>query len=59
VIEVHALVEGLADLMDEAVVLVRAGPPLEAIVGAIHPHPTLTESFVLAARSALVGTRMS
>jgi len=39
--------------MGEAALLVRSGLPLEAIAGAIHPHPTLTESFVLAARAAL------
>jgi len=53
VVGVHVLVEGAADLMGEAALLVRSGLPLEAIAGAIHPHPTLTESFVLAARAAL------
>lgn len=51
VVGVHALVEGAADLMGEAALLVRAGLPLEAIAGAIHPHPTLTESFVMAVRA--------
>ena len=53
IIGVHALVDGAADLMGEAALLVRTGMPLEAIAGAIHPHPTLTESFVQAARMAL------
>ena len=53
VVGVHALVEGAADLMGEAALLVRASLPLEGIAGAIHPHPTLTESFVMAVRSAL------
>lgn len=53
VVGIHALVEGAADLMGEAALLVRAGLPLEAIAGAIHPHPTLTESFVMAVRAAL------
>jgi dihydrolipoamide dehydrogenase len=53
VIGVHILVEGADDLMGEASLIVRTGLPLEAIVGSIHPHPTLTEAFVQAARSAL------
>ncbi len=55
VIGVHVLVEGAADLAGEAALLVRAGLPLEAIAGAIHPHPTLTEAFVGAVRMALSG----
>ncbi|HHJ80935.1 MAG TPA: NAD(P)/FAD-dependent oxidoreductase [Candidatus Tenderia electrophaga] len=53
VVGVHILVDGAADLMGEAAVLVRMGLPLEAIAAAIHPHPTLTESFAQAARMAL------
>lgn len=53
VIGVHALVEGAGELMGEATLLVKAGLPIEAIAGAIHPHPTLTESFVMAVRGAL------
>ncbi len=53
VVGVHLLVEGAADLMGEAALLVRHALPLEAIAGATHPHPTLTESFVQAARMAL------
>jgi len=53
VIGVHALVEGAGELMGEAALLVKAGLPIEAIAGAIHPHPTLTESFVMAVRSAM------
>ncbi len=57
VIGVHALVEGAADLMGEAALLVRATVPLEVLATAIHPHPTLTESFVVAARAALAERR--
>lgn len=56
VVGVHALMEGAADLMGEAALLVRHGLSLEAIAGAIHPHPTLTESFVQAARMALAAS---
>ncbi len=58
VVGVHALVEGAADVMGEAALLVRAGLPLEAIAGAIHPHPTLTESFVMAVRATLAAEAM-
>ncbi len=53
VVGVHALVEGAGELMGEAAVLVAQGLPLEAVAAAIHPHPTLTESFGVAARAAL------
>jgi len=53
VIGVHALVEGAGELMGEAALLVKAGLPIEAIAGAIHPHPTLSESFVMAVRAAM------
>jgi dihydrolipoamide dehydrogenase len=53
VVGVHALVEGAGELMGEAALLVQAGLPIEAIAGAIHPHPTLTESFVMAVRAAM------
>jgi len=55
VIGVHALVEGADDLMGEAALAVKAGIPLEAFAGAIHPHPTLTESFAVATRMTLAG----
>lgn len=55
VIGVHALVEGADDLMGEAALAVKAGIPLEAFAGTIHPHPTLTESFAVATRVALAG----
>ncbi len=58
VLGVHALTEGADALMGEAALLVKAGLPLEAIAGAIHPHPTLSESFVQAARSALAALSM-
>lgn len=53
VIGVHALVEGAGDLMGEAALLVKTGLPIEAIAGAIHPHPTLSESFVMAVRGTM------
>ena len=53
VIGVHVMVEGAGELMGEAALLVRAGLPVELIAGAIHPHPTLTESFAVAVRNAL------
>ncbi|VAW97753.1 Dihydrolipoamide dehydrogenase [hydrothermal vent metagenome] len=53
IVGVHALVEGAGDLIGEAALLVKAGLPLEAIAGVIHPHPTLTESFVMAVRAIL------
>jgi len=53
VVGVHALVESAGDLMGEAALLIQAGLPLEAIAEAIHPHPTLTESFALAVRSTM------
>ncbi len=53
VVGVHALVEGAGEIMGEAALLVRAGIPIEALANSIHPHPTLTESFGLAARMAL------
>ncbi len=57
VVGIHALVEGAADLMGEAALAVAAGIPIEALATAIHPHPTLTESFGLAARAALAAER--
>jgi len=53
VVGVHALVEGAGDLMGEAALLVKVGLPIQAIAGAIHPHPTLTESFVQAIRAVM------
>jgi len=58
VVGVHALVEGAGEIMGEAALLVKAGLPIEAIAGAIHPHPTLTESFVMAVRAALAAEEM-
>ena len=54
IVGVHALVEGAGELMGEATLLVQAGLPIEAIAGAIHPHPTLSESFVMAVRAAMM-----
>ena len=53
VIGVHVMVEGAGELMGEAALLVKSGVPVELIAGAIHPHPTLTESFAVAVRNAL------
>lgn len=53
VVGVHAMVEGAADLMGEAALAVRSGARLSDLTAAIHPHPTLTESFGLAARAAM------
>ncbi|WP_197033170.1 NAD(P)/FAD-dependent oxidoreductase [Thiomonas sp. FB-Cd] len=52
VIGVHALVEGAADLMGEAALAVRLGLRIDQLAAAIHPHPTLTEAFGLAALAA-------
>ncbi len=53
VIGVHVMVAGAAELMGEAALLLRAGLPVDVIAAAIHPHPTLTESFAVAVRTAL------
>lgn len=52
IVGIHALVEGAADLMGEAALAVRHGLTLQQVAGAIHPHPTLTEAFGLAALHA-------
>jgi dihydrolipoamide dehydrogenase len=49
IVGIHALIEGAADLMGEAALAVRHGLRLEQLAAAIHPHPTLTEAFGLAA----------
>lgn len=53
IVGVHVMIEGAADLMGEAALAVEAGTTLEQMARAIHPHPTLTEAFGLAARGAL------
>jgi len=53
VVGIHALVEGAADLMGEAALIVRNGIRLGDIAASIHPHPTLSESFAAAARGAM------
>jgi len=53
IVGVHILVEGAGELMGEAALLVKTGVPIETIAGAIHPHPTLSESFVMAVRNML------
>jgi dihydrolipoamide dehydrogenase len=52
IVGIHVLVEGAADVMGEAALAVRLGLTMQEMAGAIHPHPTLTEAFGLAARSA-------
>jgi len=54
IVGIHALVEGASELMGEAALAVRLGLRLEDVAQAIHPHPTLTESFAFAARAALM-----
>ena len=51
IVGMHALVEGAADLMGEAALAVRLGLTTEDLATTIHPHPTLTEAFGLAAQS--------
>jgi len=53
VVGVHIMVEGTGELMGEAALLVKAAVPVEAIAAAINPHPTLTESFVMAVRNVM------
>jgi len=53
IIGIHVLVEGAGDLMGEAALAVTQGMTLEEMACTIHPHPTLTESFSMAARTAL------
>jgi len=53
VVGVHALVEGAADLVGEAALSVRSDARHSDSVTVIHPHPTLTESFGLAASAAM------
>ncbi len=54
VVGVHAMVDGAESIMGEAALLVQTQIPVEAIAGSIHPHPTLTESFVFAIRNAMM-----
>ncbi len=53
IVGIHVLIEGAADLMGEAALAVAHGVTLPTLAEAIHPHPTLTEAFAFAARSAL------
>jgi dihydrolipoamide dehydrogenase len=52
IVGIHALVEGAADLMGEAALAVRHGLRIDDLASAIHPHPTLSEAFGLAALAA-------
>lgn len=58
VVGVHALVEGADALMGEAALLIKTGLPIETIAAAIHPHPTLSESFVQAIRMAMSTSKL-
>ncbi len=51
IVGVHVLVEGAADLMGEAALAVRLDLTTRDLASAIHPHPTLSEAFGLAALS--------
>jgi dihydrolipoamide dehydrogenase len=51
IVGIHVLVEGAADLMGEAALATRLGLTIQDLASAIHPHPTLTEAFGLAALS--------
>jgi dihydrolipoamide dehydrogenase len=53
VLGVHILAEGAASLLGEGALAVATHVPIEAMAGAIHPHPTLSESMGLAARGVL------
>ena len=53
VLGVHILAEGAASLLGEGALAVATHVPIEALAGAIHPHPTLSESMGLAARGVL------
>jgi pyruvate/2-oxoglutarate dehydrogenase complex dihydrolipoamide dehydrogenase (E3) component len=57
IVGVHILVEGAADLMNEASLAVRTGLRLEDLMKSIHPHPTLAESFGFAARASAPSAR--
>ncbi|MHB1593009.1 MAG: dihydrolipoyl dehydrogenase family protein [Streptosporangiaceae bacterium] len=52
ILGVHVLADGAADLMGEAAVAVSSGLTISDLAHAIHPHPTLTEAFGLAAATA-------
>ena len=53
VVGVHIMVEGAGHLMGEAALLIKTGVPIEVVAAAIHPHPTLAESFVVAVRNVM------
>jgi len=56
IVGVHLMVEGAGELMGEAALLIKTGVAIDAIAAAIHPHPTLTESFAMAVRSVMAQT---
>ena len=58
IVGVHALVENASELMGEAAAIVRNGLTLQDVALSIHPHPTLTEGFRLAALEAMARRMM-
>ncbi|PCH69583.1 MAG: pyruvate dehydrogenase, partial [Rhodobacteraceae bacterium] len=53
IVGIHVLVAGAAGLIGEAALAVANGVTLPQLAATIHPHPTLSEAFGLAARAAL------
>ncbi len=58
IVGVHAMVENASELMGEAAAIVRNGLTLQDVALSIHPHPTLTEGFRLAALEAMARRMM-
>lgn len=57
ILGVHILAEEAGPLMGEAALLVSGGISLRQLASGIHPYPTLSKSFILAARNALAQRR--
>jgi dihydrolipoyl dehydrogenase len=55
VLGVHILADGAASLLGEGALAVVAGPTIDMVAAAVHPHPTLSESMGFAAREASTG----
>lgn len=49
----HIFADGAAASMGEAALALAAGVSVDVLASSVHPHPTLSESFGLAARAAL------
>jgi dihydrolipoamide dehydrogenase len=54
VLGVHLLADGAASILGEGALAVTAALTIDVMAATIHPHPTLSESFGLAAREALM-----